>query len=112
MTAVMKIMFGKGEEAKLTRNEMVGLVNLLAKMSDSLIWYQQWIELEDSREFYHILYKAASVLLLPVIFIVFLVDNIQTAKRKRDEMKSDYKNDGKEESKELKRSNSRKRKIE
>mmetsp|Transcript_16472 Transcript_16472/g.19042 ORF Transcript_16472/g.19042 Transcript_16472/m.19042 type:complete len:92 (+) Transcript_16472:642-917(+) len=47
MTAVMKIMFAKGQEAELTRNEMVGLINLLAKLSNSLKWYQSWLDYEE-----------------------------------------------------------------
>lgn len=50
LTAVMKIMFGKGEEAKLTRNEMVGLINLLAKLSNSIKWYKEWQEFEKTKE--------------------------------------------------------------
>lgn len=48
MTAVMKILFAKGNEARLTRNEMVGLINLLTKLSNSVKWYQEWLEHEET----------------------------------------------------------------
>lgn len=48
MTAVMKIMFGTNKEALLTRNELVGLINLVAKLSNSVKWYQEWLKYEDS----------------------------------------------------------------
>jgi hypothetical protein len=44
----MKIMFGKGNESSLTRNEMVGLINLMAKLSNSIKWYYEWIEYEKT----------------------------------------------------------------
>ena len=52
MTAVMKIMFGTGSEAKLTRNELVGLINLMAKLSNSLKWYQDMLIYEDKANFF------------------------------------------------------------
>ena len=51
MTAVMKIMFGGSNESKLTRNELVGLINLMAKLSNSIKYYRQWIEIEHQTNF-------------------------------------------------------------
>ena len=61
MTAVMKIMFGRGNESNLTRNEMVGLINLLAKLSNSLKWYLELVNYEDynysQQKFHYIFYN-------------------------------------------------------
>lgn len=73
LTAVMKIMFGRGNEAKLTRNEMVGLINLMAKLSNSLKWYQEWMEKEYERKMlktyaYYAIY--INVILIDIVLIL------------------------------------------
>ncbi len=40
LSAVMKIMFGHVQPYQLSRNEIVGLVNLMIKLSNSLEWYK------------------------------------------------------------------------
>jgi len=44
-------MFGHVEPYTLSRNEIVGLINLMIKLSNSLSWYEQIIEEEGSRNF-------------------------------------------------------------
>jgi len=104
----MKIMFAKGDEAKLTRNEMVGLVNLLAKMSDSLKWYQEWIEIEDSKEIYRTIYKVASVGLLVLMFMLFFCDR---SNQVQEDSKKDSEDKAKEEVKTKSSDSPKKRKI-
>lgn len=46
LSAVMKIMFGEIQPYTLSRNEIVGLINLMAKLSNSLEWYQSILKRE------------------------------------------------------------------
>ena len=72
MTAVMKIMFGLGNESNLTRNEMVGLINLLAKLSNSIKWYLGWLAYEEQRHFdKKVLYYSTIVFLVLLNILVF-----------------------------------------
>ncbi|CAI2370118.1 unnamed protein product [Moneuplotes crassus] len=73
LTAVMKIMFGQEKESKLTRNEMVGLINLMAKLSDSIEWYFQWLQYEQSYEYpvWYALKNHWMMLLLIVPIVIY-----------------------------------------
>lgn len=46
LSAVMKIMFGEIQPYTLSRNEIVGLINLMAKLSNSLEWYRSILDRE------------------------------------------------------------------
>jgi len=66
----MKIMFAKGHEAKLTRNEMVGLINLTGKLSNSLKWYQEWLEREEEMNFHRKVVYFVSILSLVLFNLI------------------------------------------
>ncbi|CAI2369968.1 unnamed protein product [Moneuplotes crassus] len=78
LTAVMKIMFGQGQESRLTRNEMVGLINLMAKLADSMDWYHQWIEYENSYEYKLIQIAFCNPLLLMLIFALIFLSSLKS----------------------------------
>ena len=44
LSAVMKIMFGHSQAYSISRNEIVGLFNLMAKLSNSIEWYKSILE--------------------------------------------------------------------
>lgn len=76
LTAVMKIMFGKGQEALLTRNEIVGLINLTGKLSNSLKWYTEWMEKEQELNFHRKIVYYTSIFSIAVFnFIMFRLFN-------------------------------------
>ncbi|CAI2362017.1 unnamed protein product [Moneuplotes crassus] len=82
LTAVMKIMFGQGNESKLTRNEMVGLINLMAKLADSVEWYFEYLEYEKT-----MLYKIrnaikteAPILLILTLFLIYTISQSREAR--------------------------------
>jgi hypothetical protein len=63
-------MFAKGHEAKLTRNEMVGLINLTGKLSNSLKWYQEWLEREEEMNFHRKVVYFVSILSLVLFNLI------------------------------------------
>ena len=104
LTAVMKIMFGEGPSSALTRNEMVGLVNLLGKLSDSLKWYFEWVEYENSFGYrLKCIFSEQSNIFLTAIMFVMVVfqltrkdtddNNTEDKEEKKDTASSKIKTD-------------------
>ena len=75
MSAVMKIMFPKKDQEDLTRNEFVGLLNLLRKLSNSIKWYYKWIDYESNELYYRSLtfYVVFPLFILSYILIMILL---------------------------------------
>ena len=67
-------MFGHVEPYTLSRNEIVGLINLMIKLSNSLEWYSQIVSNEESNNFRRDLVRyAISGLILTFACIFFKI---------------------------------------
>ena len=75
MSAVMKIMFPQEDHEDLTRDEFVGLINLIRKLSNSIKWYNKWIDYESNELYYRSLtfYVVFPLFIFAYILIMVLL---------------------------------------
>lgn len=64
MSAALKIMFGHVQPYTLSRNEIVALLNLMIKLSNSLSWYNSIVENESNLNLYRIIGKISLTVLV------------------------------------------------
>jgi hypothetical protein len=80
LSAAMKVMFPTEGQTNITRNEMVGFVNLMRKLSNSIVWYGKWIKYEEGAMLnkkyllYVCFFMGAMIFTFTFIIIGFVID--------------------------------------
>ena len=68
MSAFMKIMFPVESQKEFTRDELVGFMNLIRKLSNSIKWYNSWIDYEDNELYFR---SCSFYIIFPIVVILY-----------------------------------------
>ena len=85
LSAMFKVLFPMEEEIILTENELVGLINTVFRLSNTIKWYNEYLNYEQKESFFKTIIFSILLALVIILFIVAIYLFVTSAKKSSTE---------------------------
>ena len=85
LATTLKILFTEHNQTLVTENELIGLFNLMFRISNSISWYESYCNDEDVENFTRFIIFGVLMLCLAIIFIIAVILLFYTPKGEEEE---------------------------